>query len=172
MRISSALADSTALTSYAFGVLLFPVLWLVVSSDGMRALAWTIMCLQVLARRFGDFSLTYVRMVLIAHTSLLDTMVLDSIPSPDYLNTANSAAFSIAALCRALGPFILGWLFGVSSTFDFFLPRQLVWIAYLAICAFPIMAARKMDITSEQAEYELLENDSAQDRQVEMGRAH
>jgi hypothetical protein len=96
----------------------------------------------------------------ITNGSLLDTMVLDSIPSPEYLNTANSAAFSIAAMCRALGPFVLGWLFGVSSTFDAWLPRQLVWIAYLGICAFPIMAARRMEIVSDHSsDYELLQAD-------------
>lgn len=71
---------------YPLAVTLFPLLWALSHRTGyMPMSACTILGIQMILRRVGDFAST-----------LLDTIVLDSIPGPEYLAMANSATFSMA----------------------------------------------------------------------------
>lgn len=73
---------------YPLAVIFFPLLWALSHARANAALpipACTVMGLQMLVRRTGDFAGT-----------MLDTIVLDAIPGPEYLAMANSATFSVA----------------------------------------------------------------------------
>lgn len=67
---------------------LFPVIWALNhghTGGGMPISACVVLGVQLLLRRTGDFAST-----------LLDTIVLDAIPGPEYLAMANSITFSMA----------------------------------------------------------------------------
>jgi HD-like signal output (HDOD) protein len=77
---------------YPLATVLFPVMWSLSHDRTTAALpisACTVLGLQMLIRRAGDFSMT-----------LLDTIVLDAIPGPEYLAMANSATFASAVSMR------------------------------------------------------------------------
>ncbi|RSH81462.1 hypothetical protein EHS25_006819 [Saitozyma podzolica] len=84
----------------------------------------------------GDFAAT-----------MLDAMVLDSIPGPEHLALANSLTFSVAAVGRAIGPFIISWFFSLSTSFSspWSPGRQLVWIVFILLCLPSIYLAYRME---------------------------
>lgn len=98
---------------------------------------------------------------------LLDTVVLDMIPNPEYLALANSLTFSIAvsppqppilsaanrmcvddskAIGRAIGPFIISYLFSLSThaSSPFSFGRHIVWVLFIGICLPSVWLAGKM----------------------------
>jgi hypothetical protein len=113
---------------YPLAVILFPVLWALSQQRQASVLpipACTVLGLQMLIRRTGDFAGT-----------LLDTIVLDAIPGPEYLAMANSVTFSMAAVGRAIGPFIVSGFFSFATTSTSALSprRQLVWLVFMLVC--------------------------------------
>lgn len=73
---------------YPIATTLFPLLWALnrgYEGKAMPISACCVLGLQMVLRRAGDFAST-----------LLDTIVLDSIPGPEYLAMANSITFSMA----------------------------------------------------------------------------
>lgn len=90
---------------------------------------------------------------LIMTNSMLDTIIFETIPSPSLLVMANSLTFSIGVsralsrtLCplvsakapqglgRAIGPFVISYVFSLSTHFASSHPlRQLVWVVFAGI---------------------------------------
>lgn len=145
------------LAAYPVAVLLFPVVWVVTrANDGRLGVAgWSVLALQMLLRRTGDFA-----------AIMLDAIVLDAIPRPEYLAMANSITFSVAAVGRAVGPFVVSWFFSLSATF--LSPaspgRQLVWIVFALMSLPSIYLAYRIQGNamedgregSEEERYELI----------------
>jgi len=109
---------------------------------------------------------------------LLDTVVLDKIPNPEYLALANSLAFSVAvgapsarlttaniqAVGRAIGPFIVSYFFSISthaaSPYSF--GRHMVWVLFIGICIPSLVLAAKLDQDSQG------EKDDSEEEQHEL----
>jgi uncharacterized membrane protein len=85
-------------------------------------------------------------------SSMLDTIIFESIPAPGYLVMANSLTFSIGvstrrpslieiltltrtqAFGRAVGPFLISYCFSMSTQFPSDHPaRQMVWVAFVIL---------------------------------------
>ncbi|ORY34238.1 major facilitator superfamily domain-containing protein [Naematelia encephala] len=130
------------LSAYPVAVVFFPILWGInYAAEGrLPLLGWTILVVQMVFRRFGDFAAT-----------MLDSIVMDAIPGPEHLAMANSLTFSTAAIGRALGPFIISWIFSVSTTFasPYSLGRQIVWIIMALLSLPSIWLAFRLQDTSE-----------------------
>ncbi|GFZ52020.1 hypothetical protein JCM24511_09792 [Saitozyma sp. JCM 24511] len=126
------------LLAYPFAVLFCPALWALHRADtgSLGVAAWAVLVTQMIVRRTGDFAAT-----------MLDTMVLDSIPGPEHLALANSLTFSVAAVGRAIGPFIISWSFSLSTSFSspWSPGRQLVWIVFILLCLPSIYLAHRME---------------------------
>lgn len=97
--------------------------------------------------------------------SLLDTVVLDSIPGPEHLAMANSITFSFASTCRAMGPFLIrcaglnvpkltsSWCFAVSTRFSF--PGRLfVWIIFFILSTPSVWLARNARVEETERDTE------------------
>jgi hypothetical protein len=97
----------------------------------------------MLMRRTGDFAAT-----------LLDAIVLDAIPGPEYLAMANSITFSIAGVGRAVGPFIVSSVFALSTSAPtaFSLRRQLVWLVFALVSLPSVYVARRLDTPAQSDE--------------------
>lgn len=127
-----------ALTMYPLAVTLFPIMWAFshrLPAGSLSTGTCLVLGVQMLMRRTGDFALT-----------LLDTIVLDAIPSPEYLAMANSITFSISGVGRAVGPFIVSSFFAFSMTADsaMSVKRQLVWLVMVLICLPTVYVAQRM----------------------------
>ncbi|KAI9635727.1 major facilitator superfamily domain-containing protein [Dioszegia hungarica] len=112
------------LLCYPLATIFFPLIWASHNSAAPHAgLGWGtigLMSMQMLIRRVGDFSCT-----------LLDTIIFETIPSPSLLVVANSLTFSIGAIGRAIGPFIISYFFSISTHFASDHPaRQAVWVIF------------------------------------------
>jgi hypothetical protein len=137
---------TAAVTLYPLAVALFPVMWMMsahlpagqLSGGSMLALG-----VQMLMRRTGDFAAT-----------LLDAIVLDAIPGPEYLAMANSITFSIAGVGRAVGPFIVSSVFALSTSAPtaFSLRRQLVWLVFALVSLPSVYVARRLDTPAQSDE--------------------
>ncbi|WVQ78021.1 hypothetical protein IAT38_000102 [Cryptococcus sp. DSM 104549] len=127
------------LSCYPLATLLFPVMWAMSYAQGgdtVPKAVWVVMTVHMILRRTGDFAQTQ-----------LDVLIMDAIPGPEHLASANSLTFSIAAFCRAIGPFLVSAFFSLSTTFSspFNPGRQLVW-AMLVLLAVPaLVLAWKME---------------------------
>ncbi|OCF59654.1 hypothetical protein L486_02326 [Kwoniella mangroviensis CBS 10435] len=130
--LHGSLSESTCLRlcliSYPAAIIFFPILWAMSyphSGDDLPISVWIVMSIQMIIRRIGDFA-----------TTQLDTLVLDSIPGPEHLASANAITFSIAAVGRASGPFVISYFFSLSTRFasPFSPGRHLVWIIFVLIC--------------------------------------
>jgi len=124
------------LIAYPVAVIFFPLIWaLNYPAEQMGLGAWTALIVQMLLRRFGDLAAT-----------ILDAMMMDTIPGPEYLAMANSITFSMAAVGRAVGPFIVSFFFSLSTAFasPLSLGRQLVWIVFILISLPPIYLAGRV----------------------------
>jgi hypothetical protein len=92
---------------------------------------------------------------------LLDTIVLDKIPNPEYLALANSLTFSIAvsycllrflvtdkqAVGRAIGPFMVSYFFSLSTHAGspYSIGRHIVWAVFIGICIPSLVLAARLD---------------------------
>lgn len=149
-----------ALTMYPLAVALFPIMWGMSAylPDGqLTGVSMLVLGMQMLMRRTGDFAAT-----------LLDAIVLDAIPGPEYLAMANSVTFSVAGVGRAVGPFIVSSVFALSTSAPsaFSLRRQLVWVVFAAVCLPSVYVARRLSdgpTQSDEEKGELGMNGSALD---------
>ncbi|WWD22504.1 hypothetical protein CI109_106997 [Kwoniella shandongensis] len=137
------------LTAYPVATVFFPIIWAMSYSsqgDNLPKAVWVIMAIQMIIRRVGDFAATQ-----------LDTLVLDAIPGPEHLASANSVTFSIAAVGRATGPFITSWFFSLSTRFSsaFSPGRQLVWFVFVLLSAPSIILAYRLgdEVNSSKEEH-------------------
>lgn len=112
------------------------------------------MGIQMLMRRTGDLAAT-----------LLDAIVLDAIPGPEYLAMANSITFSVSGIGRAVGPFIISSFFALSTRSEAALSfqRQLVWFVFILICLPCVYLAQRIvnseagsDSVVDEEQHELL----------------
>lgn len=127
-----------AVTLYPLAVALFPVMWGMSAHlpDGkLSGASMLALGVQMLMRRTGDFAAT-----------LLDAIVLDAIPGPEYLAIANSITFSVAGIGRAVGPFIVSSVFSLStsSTSAFSIRRQVVWVVFALVSLPSVYVARRL----------------------------
>ncbi|CAD6578555.1 MAG: hypothetical protein TREMPRED_002215 [Tremellales sp. Tagirdzhanova-0007] len=147
------------LSAYPAAILFFPVIWALSNANNgrMSTTAWTALAVQMILRRVGDFA-----------TTMLDTVILDAIPGPEHLASANSITFSAAGIGRAIGPFIVSSAFSLSGTFasPFSFGRQLVWIVFAVMSMPPIYLAYRMqaDTMVEHAK-----EDSSEERHELLG---
>ncbi|WVQ76195.1 hypothetical protein IAR50_005857 [Cryptococcus sp. DSM 104548] len=125
------------LACYPLSTIFFPVMWYLSYShqgEGMPTSLWIVMSVHMILRRAGDFTST-----------LLDTITLDAIPGPEYLASANSLGFSMSAVGRAIGPFIVSYFFALSTRFS---PQsvggQIVWIVLVLLCVPALVLAWKV----------------------------
>ncbi|KAK8845553.1 hypothetical protein IAR55_006268 [Kwoniella newhampshirensis] len=147
------------LTAYPVATIFFPIIWAMSYSsqgDHLPTPAWAVMTVQMVLRRVGDFALTQ-----------LDTLVIDAIPGPEHLASANSITFSVAAVGRSVGPFVTSWFFSLSTRFNsaYSPGRQLVWVIFILISAPSIILAyrlgdqvnsNKEEHVDEEERYELM----------------
>ncbi|WWC58113.1 uncharacterized protein I303_100648 [Kwoniella dejecticola CBS 10117] len=166
-KLSEAACLRLCLISYPCAIVFFPILWALSypsSGDRLPICVWVIMSVQMILRRVGDFA-----------TTQLDALILDSIPGPEHLASANAITFSVAALGRAIGPFIISWFFSLSTRFasPFSPGRHLVWIIFIIICIPPLYFANRLlndinntlgkeEVNHEEERYELMGNHHAQ----------
>lgn len=143
---------------YPLAVALFPIMWAL--SHGLPAGSLSngtclALGIQMLMRRTGDMAAT-----------LLDAIVLDAIPGPEYLAMANSITFSTSGVGRAVGPFVVSSFFALSTTSDTALSvkRQLVWLV-MAVLSLPtvyiaqrIVNAERNGVVKDEERYELMES--------------
>ncbi|ODN96307.1 hypothetical protein I350_08329 [Cryptococcus amylolentus CBS 6273] len=117
------------LACYPLSTLVFPLMWYLSythQGPGMPTSLWIVMSVHMILRRAGDFTST-----------LLDTITLDAIPGPGYLASANSLGFSMSAVGRATGPFIVSYFFALSTRFpppQHPIGGQIVWIVLVLLC--------------------------------------
>ncbi|OCF44118.1 hypothetical protein I317_02072 [Kwoniella heveanensis CBS 569] len=126
------------LSAYPVAVLFFPVIWAMsypYEGDNLPFSAWIVISMQMIMRRAGDFAATQ-----------LDTLVLDFIPGPEHLASANAITFSVAAIGRAFGPFIISYFFSLSTHFasPFSPGRQLVWVIFILLSIPSIILAHRL----------------------------
>ncbi|KAL7418720.1 hypothetical protein Q5752_006403 [Cryptotrichosporon argae] len=135
------------LAAYPAAIIFFPFLWAAnygQDGAGLSARSWALLMAQMFVRRLGDFAAT-----------MLDTIVLDAIPSSDYLAMANSITFSAAATGRAVGPMVVSYFFSVSTTYPSPLSagRQIVWVVFILMCLPSIYLAGSLsDVRSKEGD--------------------
>ncbi|WWC66835.1 uncharacterized protein I206_100742 [Kwoniella pini CBS 10737] len=171
--LSEATCLRLCLISYPCAIIFFPILWALsypVSGDNLPISVWIIMSIQMILRRVGDFA-----------TTQLDTLILDSIPGPEHLASANAISFSVAAIGRAVGPFIISWFFSLSTRFPspFSPGRHMVWIIFVILCIPSLYLANRLlsdidhtsgkeETSNEEERYELMSsNQNDPSEQVE-----
>lgn len=153
---------------YPLAIVLFPITWALshdLPAGRLSGGACAALGIQMLMRRGGDLAAT-----------LLDTIVFDAIPGPEYLAMANSITFSVSGVGRAVGPFVMSSFFAFSTTSDTALSfkRQLVWVVFLIICLPCLYLAQRIvnaesagDSVEDEESHELLDgvrlNESALD---------
>ncbi|TXT16068.1 hypothetical protein VHUM_00571 [Vanrija humicola] len=144
------------LAQYPIAILLFPAAWAANRdypvAGRLSAAGWVILVVQLVLRRVGDFAPT-----------LLDTIVLDTIPDSSLLALANSLTFSTAAVCRSVGVFAVSSFFSFSTTAQspYSLKRQLVWVVFVALCLPSLWFARRVVVgtkpeVNDEEQHELL----------------
>ncbi|WVF66037.1 hypothetical protein IAT40_000775 [Kwoniella sp. CBS 6097] len=159
-----SMSESTCLklclSAYAIAVLFFPVIWAMsypYEGDELPMSAWIVISMQMVMRRIGDFAATQ-----------LDTLVLDFIPGPEHLASANAITFSVAAIGRTFGPFVISYFFSLSTHFasPFSPGRQLVWLIFILISIPSVILAHQLldegpnkeAKEHEEERYELISN--------------
>ncbi|WRT63848.1 uncharacterized protein IL334_000773 [Kwoniella shivajii] len=164
--LSESVCLRICLLSYPAAVLFFPVLWAMSfpsEGDNLPSSVWVVMTIQMVLRRTGDFA-----------TTQLDTLVLDYIPGPEYLASANALTFSVAAVGRAVGSFIVSWVFSLSTRFSspYSPGRHLVWLVFVLLCTPSVYLANRLlhgdpmkNETNDQEErYELMNHHEGEAR--------
>ncbi|WVR03616.1 hypothetical protein IAU60_000608 [Kwoniella sp. DSM 27419] len=140
--LHSSTSESTCLKlcliAYPLAMLFFPVIWAISYSyegDNLPLSSWLVIGMQMFLRRVGDFAATQ-----------LDTLVLDFIPGPEHLASANAITFSVAAIGRCLGPFIISYFFSLSTHFTspFSPGRQLVWFIFILMSLPSVVLAHRL----------------------------
>ncbi|GMK59936.1 hypothetical protein CspeluHIS016_0901530 [Cutaneotrichosporon spelunceum] len=149
-----------SVTMYPLAVALFPIMWGMsahLPAGELSGISMLALGIQMLMRRTGDFAAT-----------MLDASVLDAIPGPEYLATANSITFSIAGVGRAVGPFIVSSVFALSTSASsaVSIRRQLVWLVFALVSLPSVYVARQLSdppVRSEEEKSEMGLNDIALD---------
>ncbi|WVQ80872.1 hypothetical protein IAT38_002979 [Cryptococcus sp. DSM 104549] len=146
------------LACYPLATIFFPIMWSLGyahTGEGLPGSVWVTLALHMILRRTGDFAATQ-----------LDTLVLDAIPGPEHLASANSITFSMAAICRSIGPFLVSIFFAHSTTYEspFSPGRQLVWVVLVLLAVPSMLLAYKLgdeiggkDKEEDEERHELLD---------------